>query len=122
MKTTTKTALIEFLTSNGPQEIDFNYFLKDENFEDFNDVRDLIDSGGGFEIEIIYYSWAINYLKRNDASLKRSLSLAANLGYSLENLSSEILASILATEQTREEFEELKTEFNALLDELETEN
>lgn len=118
MNTATKTALIEFLTENGPSEIDFKYFLESEDFNSFDEVRDLINAGDGFNIEIIYYSKAIIYLSENDPSLRTSLNLAAELGYSPENLNSELLASLLATEQVRERFEELQAEFNALLDEL----
>lgn len=44
MKATTKTALIEFLTDRGPEEIDFEYYLESEDFENFEDVHDIIDN------------------------------------------------------------------------------
>lgn len=118
MNTATKTALIEFLTENGPSEIDFQYFLESETFNTFEDVRDLIEAGDGFNVEIIYYSAALDYLRENDSSLRQSLELAGNMGYKPENLSSEILASILATEITRGEFNDLENEFTDLLEEL----
>lgn len=118
MKTATKNALINFLTENGPELIDFKYFLESETFDSFENVRDLIDAGGGFSIDIIYYSAALDYLREHDASLRQSLELAQDLGYKPAELSSEILASILATEITRGEFEELETEFSDLLEEL----
>lgn len=118
MTTATKNALIDFLTENGPELIDFKYFLESETFDSFEDVRDLIESGDGFSIEIIYYSAALDYLRENDPSLRQSLELCQDLGYNLTDLSSEMLASILATEITRGEFNDLETEFSDLLEEL----
>lgn len=118
MKTATKNALINFLTENGPELIDFNYFLESETFDSFEDVRDLIEAGDGFSIDIIYYSAALDYLRENDPSLRQSLELCQDLGYKPADLSSEILASILATEITRGEFNDLENEFSDLLEEL----
>lgn len=118
MNTATKTALINFLTENGPSKIDFHYFLESETFDSFQDVRDLIEDGAGFIIDIIYYSAALDYLRENDASLRQSLEIAQDMGYKPADLSSEILASILATEITRREFNDLENEFNDLLEEL----
>ena len=118
MTTATKTALINFLTENGPELIDFQYHLESEDFNSFEEVRTLIQEDGGLDIDIIYYSAALDYLREHDASLRQSLELAQDLGYKPADLSSEILASILATEITRGEFEELETEFSDLLEEL----
>lgn len=120
MNTATKNALIDFLTANGPELIDFKYFLESETFDSFDEVRDLIDAGDGFSIDIIYYSAALDYLRENDPSLRQSLELADNMGHSPAGLSSEILASILATEIARGEFEDLENEFTDLLEELTT--
>ena len=118
MTTATKTALINFLTENGPELIDFQYHLESEDFNSFEEVRTLIQEDGGLDIDIIYYSAALDYLRENDPSLRQSLELAANIGYKAEDLSSEILASILATEITRGEFNDLENEFSDLLEEL----
>lgn len=56
--------------------------------------------------EVIYYHSAIEYLKENDPSLKNSLAIAAEMGYSVENLNSEVLASLLKTQNNQEEFQE----------------
>jgi hypothetical protein len=118
MNTATKNALIDFLTENGPEMIDFKYFLESETFDNFEDVRDLIEAHDGFSIEIIYYSAALDYLRENDPSLRQSLELCQELGYKPADLSSEILASVLATEIVRGEFNDLENEFNDLLEEL----
>jgi hypothetical protein len=118
MNTATKNALIDFLTENGPELIDFKYFLEGETFNSFEEVRNLIDAGDGFSIDIIYYSAALDYLRENDPSLRQSLELAQDLGFKPAYLSSEMLASILATEIVRGEFEEMQDEFTDLLEEL----
>ena len=46
------------------------------------------------ESDIIYYSRAMEYLSENDNRLTESFQLAHDLGYSLENLNSETLATI----------------------------
>lgn len=120
MKATTKTALIEFLTYNGPEEIDFEYYLERQDFKNFEDVHDIIDNDNGFVIEMVYYSNAIKYLKENDPSLRLSLELAADLGYQIHQVNSELLASILVSDIVRQEFQELESEFTSLLEELES--
>jgi len=61
----------------------------DEEFETYDDAVEFVH-----QEEIIYYNRAIKYLAENDSSLRESLSLANDLGYTLENLSSETLATI----------------------------
>ena len=46
------------------------------------------------EIEIIYYSQAIQYLQNEDDSLLESLGLARELGYTIDKLNSELLATL----------------------------
>ena len=104
MKAATKTALIEFLTDNGPEEIDFEYILESKDFNNFEEVREAIHDENGFDVEITYYSYAIEYLKKYDPSLQESLSMADDLGYKLTNINSETLASLLATELTIKQF------------------
>ena len=54
---------------------------QDNPLDCFNDLYDMLDEKGHFNIEIIYYSKAIEYLSNNDASLSRSLELASDMGY-----------------------------------------
>ena len=63
-----------------------------------------LEDSGAFDIEIIYYSRAMDYLSKNDSSLQESLNLAAELGYTPENLSSEILASLHASDKARRDW------------------
>ena len=61
----------------------------DEKFETYDDAVEFVH-----QEEIIYYNRAIKYLAENASSLRESLSLASDLGCTLENLSSETLATI----------------------------
>jgi hypothetical protein len=79
------------------------------------------DSNGLLNVEIIYYSEAMKYLQENDPSLVDSLYLAAEYRFDLKNLNSEILASILASEQNRESFGEFLKELENELESLELE-
>ena len=84
-----------------------------DSYELFNDLQD----NGYFNEEIIYYHTAINYLKENDCSLSESLDIANEYGYTLENLNSEILASLHASKKKEETyFECIAEEINELLE------
>ena len=78
----------------------------------YDSITEKLDDNNAFDIDIIYYSNAIKYLQENDPSLKYSLEIASELGYTLENLSSEVLASLLASQNAREEWGELENEIN----------
>ena len=87
----------------------------------FETICEMIEDNGGFDIEIVYYSNAIDFLAKNDPSLQISLGIAAELGFEVQNLNSEILASLLASENVRSEFYELEHEINSFFEELEEE-
>lgn len=101
----------ELLKDVNIDHIDIPYFL-DDDITSFDELRDAIDDGNGFDVEIIYYSNAINYLVQNDPSLNESLSIASELGFTPDNLSSEILASLLASQNERNEFEQYESTFD----------
>jgi hypothetical protein len=97
--------------------------IEDIDYSDaFNSISDMISDNNGFDIEIIYYASAINYLKENDPSLRESLQIASEYGFSLDKLNSETLASLLASQNAREEFYELQDDINDFFSELETES
>ena len=98
--------------------VDVNNIDLDDPFES---IYQMVDDNGGFDIEIIYYSKAIAFLAEHDPSLQISLEIAAELGFEVKNLNSEILASLLASENVRNEFYELKHEINSFFEELEEE-
>lgn len=89
-----------------------NYIDKEdlEDIEDFEELEDYINNlnnNNNNEItqeEIIYYDNAIEYLAKNDASLLDSLELAEELGYTIKNINSELLASLLKTQENEGEY------------------
>ena len=81
----------------------------------FEDITELIDANNGFEVEVIYFSRAIDFLKENDPSLRDSLELASNFGYYPKDLNSEILASILASDMLKNDWLKLETEITNFL-------
>lgn len=112
---------IEKFLSELNTEIDVLYMVDINDIDKsdaFDSIRDMIENNSGFNVEIIYYANAIEYLQKNDPSLQESLSLAHDMGYTCGNLNSETLASILASENVRNEFNELEDEINEFFENL----
>ena len=96
--------------------------VEDINIDNaYNSIQEKIDDNNGFDIEIIYYSKAIEYLSKNDPSLKESLGIASDYGFELKNLTSETLASLLASQNARENFYGLESEIETFFEELKEE-
>lgn len=90
-----------------------NIELNEIDFDDaFNSIYQAIEENNGFEIEIIYYSNAIEYLKENDPSLMKSIEIAENYGYEIKNINSELLASLHASQNSRDIFFEYQNKIN----------
>jgi len=128
MKTLNETqtqSIVDFFSSLKTQISLADYVDLDEiDFENaYDSITEKLDENNGFDIDIVYYSNAIAYLKENDPSLNESLSIASEYGYELGSLNSEILASLLASQNAREEWYDLESEinefFSSLFDELE---
>ena len=103
-------------------EVDVLNYIDIDNIDHeyaFDSICDMINDNNGFDFDVIYYSNAMNYLRENDPSLKESLSLAHEIGYNLNNLSSEILASLLKTENVKSDFYQLENEINDFFEDLE---
>jgi hypothetical protein len=94
-----------------------DYITDFENISSFEELYEELDDNRAFEVEIIFFSEAINYLKEEDPSLKESLEIAEEYGYSLSGLSSEVLASLLASQRVRENFKRYEDELNEILSE-----
>jgi len=123
MKTLTETtsAKIENFFNSLKLEICLNDYINinDIDFENaFDSINEILDNNSGFDIEIIYYTNAIEYLQKNDPSLNESLEIAIDFGYSLEKISSEVLASLLASKNAVENFYNLESEINTFFLEL----
>lgn len=112
----------EFLKSIDFENCEISYYCENAEVNSFEDVEQAIECANGFDVEIIYYATAMNYLIENDPSLRESLELANNFGYSLKNLNSELLASLLASQNCRDEFYMLKDKIEDFFTELEDED
>ena len=75
-------------------------------------IREMLEDKNAFDTEIIFYSTAIAFLSENDPSLRDSLELAYDIGYDAKDLTSEVLATLLATDMCRDEFESKEDEIN----------
>lgn len=75
-------------------------------------IFEMINDNGGFNVDIIYYSNAIEYLKRYDNCLTESIEIAIEYGYTIENLNSELLASLLASKNAMNDFWDYQNEIN----------
>tara|TARA_R110000751_G_scaffold280507_1_gene382983 strand:+ start:463 stop:858 length:396 start_codon:yes stop_codon:yes gene_type:complete len=83
---------------NVDQQDDIVYLIdSDTLFEE-------LENNGFFNEEVIYYHKAIKYLQENDASLTDSIEIAHEHGYTLENINSELLATLLLNERKRNNF------------------
>ena len=119
MKTKIKDFLSELST-----EIDVLNYVDIDNIDHnnaFDSIYQMIEDNNGFDIEIIYYSNAIDFLAENDPSLQESLEIASDYGYEANNLNSEILASLLASKLVRDDFYELESEITDFFEDLEEE-
>lgn len=99
-------------------EFDIMDHLTEDDLDDMEDFDDLIIAlrdGGAFNIDIIYYHKAMKYLQENDASLTESLNIANEYGYKTCDLNSELLASLLASQNAEAEFYEYEAQINELL-------
>ena len=122
MDTTTKNELIK----NTLQDLTLEYLQEDatefmslpDELEDYDthQIFDELQDNGFFNVDIIYYSKAIEYLKENDSSLCESLEIASDFGYTTENLNSELLASLHASKQRMDKFwEDVEPELDKII-------
>ena len=114
------------LIKNTLQDLTLEYIGEDateficspDELEDYNtdEIQEELQDNGFFDVEIIYYSKAIKYLQENDASLYRSLEIAEEMGYTLENINSELLASLHASRDRENKFwEDVAPKLNELI-------
>ena len=114
----TKLNLLDDLFNDYLDDICVSDFLDDDEIEDINDADELFEeliSSDAFNIEIIYYSRAMTYLSENDFSLSESIDIAVELGYSLEDINSELLATLHASEKAKEDFWLIKNDIDEIL-------
>tara|TARA_Y100000033_G_C2727941_1_gene101881 strand:+ start:246 stop:845 length:600 start_codon:yes stop_codon:yes gene_type:complete len=96
-------------------ENNINDYLTDQEREEvqtFDDLYSILNDTDFFNVDIIYYSRAMEFLKEHDPSLCESLELADEYDYRPNQLNSELLASLLASEMHREKFHNLEEQIN----------
>tara|TARA_R110002020_G_scaffold154676_1_gene334768 strand:+ start:135 stop:506 length:372 start_codon:yes stop_codon:yes gene_type:complete len=110
MKTETKNKLIKDTLQGltikylGDDATDY-LSLSDELGEyDSNQIYDELRDNGFFDVEVIYYYKAMEYLTEHDTSLSESLEIASEMGLTLESLNSESLASLHASRNKEDDF------------------
>jgi hypothetical protein len=110
-----KDAIIK-LQENSNLETDLLYIIEESDAENIDELADYIEEQtNGFQVEIIYYARAMDYLLENDPSLQYSLEIAHEYGYTTDKLNSELLASLLASQNERENFDEIRDDLEAIL-------
>ena len=100
-------------------EIDIMDYLQEDELQDilnFDELVEILEEHSAFDVEIIYYYNAIEYLKEHDPSLHECTELASDMGYATKDLNSETLASILASQNIRNSFWDLQEEINQFLE------
>ena len=76
-----------------------DYLTPEQLFDiEIEDLHEYLEDKGFFDIEIIYYQLAMQFLMEYDNSLRESIDLALGLGYEAQNLNSEVLASLLGSQ------------------------
>ena len=91
------------------EDLDFEYIEAETSKELIEGMEEQIN-----ENEVIYYSNAMEYLSENDASLKESLEIADELGYSPKDINSELLATLLQQQNMREELNNLEKDIEEI--------
>jgi hypothetical protein len=107
MKNETKSQLIEMFkeTRYLNDYLNINSILNEEYYSEITNVKELTEriEERIQETEVIYYSEAISILKEEDPSLTESFEIAEEFGYTLKNLNSEVLATLIVQQRLNEE-------------------
>ena len=100
---TLQTLSIKYLDEDATDFL--NDIFKDEILNyDINEIQEELQDNSFFDVEKIYYSNAMDYLRKNDISLSESVEIATEYGYTLENINSETLASLHASRHREDDF------------------
>lgn len=111
----TREQISKFIEEKYKGQVDLQYYLNEDVYEDIDTIRSEVEDN--LNIEIIYYSNAIEYLMENDPSLNESLRIASEFGFTPDNLNSEVLASLLASENERDIWYEFESELEDFINE-----
>jgi len=106
------TKVIRVLQSNDIDVDDEDFMIKALSFENIDELSDYIDMNHLLDVEFIGYYSSMQYLMREDFSLSESMELASDFGHKTEDVNSELLASLHASERKRFHF------FHVVLEEI----
>ena len=70
------------------------------------------------DAEVIYHAVAMEYLSENDPSLNESMELAQDMGYEPKDINSELLASLLQTQDNQNSYDDLCDDIEGAIIEL----
>lgn len=119
MKTTTETLLENLLETVQIDNLDLQYFIENSGATTFEELEEYIRDNNGFDVEIIYYYKAMEFLKEHDQSLSESIEIAVEFGFELSSINSEVLASLLASKYCEQEFYDYQAEIEEYYNNLE---
>jgi hypothetical protein len=116
MELTTKFRELERKYSLDIETIPFAYYDDLEDAKDFESYFEELEEST-YQIECIYYSNSMKYLTEHDTSLNESLEIASEWGYEVEDLNSELLATLLMQRKELEALYDAKDDLEDLYDE-----
>lgn len=90
------------------EDVDFEQELRrHDSIGDLDELNDIVYDSRILDVEVCYYATAIEYLSKEDPSLIESLEIAAEYGFDLKSLNSEILASLHMSRENAEDWTEV---------------
>ena len=116
MELTTKFRELEKKYSIEMDTVPYEYYDDFEDAKDFESYFEELEEST-YQVECFYYSSAMKYLTEHDTSLNESLEIASDMGYEVENLNSELLATLLMQRKELEALYEAKDDLEDLYDE-----
>lgn len=127
MNESIKTKIEDYVFSLDIDNVDIPYYIKYNKVENididdpYESIFKMIEDGGGFSVDIIGYGQANEYLMKHDTNLRESHSLAKDMGFDLNNIDIETLASVLASQNATNDFYKLKDEIEGFFDDIRNE-
>jgi hypothetical protein len=112
-----KEALKSYDYSNLESELDLmalECVCEDHDEIDLDEFREQAQDYIMESVQVIYYATAIEFLAKEDPSLRESLEIADEYGTPLASINSEFLASILLQDRCSEELSQLIDELQGV--------
>ena len=116
MELETKFRELERKYSLDIETIPYEYYDDLEDAKDFERYFEELEEST-YQVECIYYSNAMKYLTEHDTSLNESLEIASEMGYEVEDLNSELLATLLMQRKESEALYDAKNDLEDLYNE-----